>query len=68
MLGPPTSVLSNIIDKTNVNLAWSSPSDPNDILLEYRVIYYGFKDELAIVRTDCCAVVYVYLLHFTIGY
>ena len=45
VLGAPTAVGSSIVDKVNVNLAWSHPNDPNGLLLEYNVIYFGYKQD-----------------------
>lgn len=58
VLGPPTVVQSKISDKTNVNLVWSHPDDPYGILLDYRVIYYGFKQANAANRVRLIPVVH----------
>lgn len=47
VIGAPISVRSKIIDKTNVELVWSHPDDPLGVLLEYQVIYYGYKQDEA---------------------
>ena len=32
-----------MINETAVRLSWATPDSPNGIILEYQVIYYGYK-------------------------
>ena len=34
------------INETAVKLSWSTPETPNGIILEYQIIYYGYKSTL----------------------
>ena len=39
----PKEPVSEILNETAVRLMWSSPDNPNGIILVYQVIYYGYK-------------------------
>ena len=44
---PPTpkNPESQVLNETAVSLVWYTPDSPNGIILEYQVIYYGYKPQ-----------------------
>lgn len=45
--GAPTDVVVSLReDGTSVELTWQAPADANGIILEYQVIYFGYKGQL----------------------
>ena len=48
MPGPPINVKATSVDESeeySINLIWSPPVNPNGVLLEYQIFYFGYKEE-----------------------
>ncbi len=41
--GAPSSVEIKVENSTAVSITWMKPEKPNGYILEYQVVYYGFK-------------------------
>ncbi len=41
--GPPSDVKVKVENSTTVSVAWAKPQKPNGNILEYQIIFYGFK-------------------------
>lgn len=41
--GQPKDLKVEILNETAVSLSWASPDSPNGVIVEYEVIYYGYK-------------------------
>ena len=45
--GAPTDVTVSLLSgSTSVEVAWQRPTDANGILLEYQIIYFGYKGQM----------------------
>ena len=45
VIGAPVIIQAKVINKTNVALQWTHPNGRSDIVLNYQIIYYGYKIE-----------------------
>ena len=45
VIGAPIIIQAKVINKTNVALQWTHPNGRSDIVLNYQIIYYGYKIE-----------------------
>ena len=45
--GTPTGVSVEIINATSLQLSWQRPVDANGVILEYQVLYFGYKGNLS---------------------
>lgn len=54
LISPPTGIKFDVVDQLNVNLVWSPPSDPSGILLDYNILYYGYKQDEAKLNVRAC--------------
>ena len=50
--GEPGSVNLTVISATQLNLTWVSPSDPNGVIIGYRIIWKIVKDDNNIFVND----------------
>lgn len=41
--GRPKDLRTIQVDKNTVELSWSPPDEPNGELIEYRIVYFGYK-------------------------
>jgi len=41
--GQPKELKLEVLNETAVSLSWAPPDSPNGVILEYEVIYYGYK-------------------------
>lgn len=55
--GAPTALKATIVEKTNVRLTWNPPTNTNGVLLDYQIVYYGFKEQQT-VDVRCCTYMY----------
>jgi len=48
------------VDPTTVELSWAPPDKPNGEIIEYKIIYYGYKQGesekigVSYLRFNCC--------------
>ena len=41
--GAPANVIVKVENATAVSITWSEPNNPNGNILEYQIIFFGFK-------------------------
>ena len=41
--GKPKELKLEVLNETAVSLSWAPPDSPNGVILDYEVIYYGYK-------------------------
>ena len=41
--GEPKELMLKVLNETAVRLSWAPPDSPNGVILDYEVIYYGYK-------------------------
>ena len=41
--GQPKELKLEVLNETAISLSWAPPDSPNGVILEYEVIYYGYK-------------------------
>ena len=42
--GKPKDLKTIQVDESTIELSWSPPVDPNGNLIEYRIVYLGYKE------------------------
>jgi len=72
VIGAPVIIQAKVINKTNVDLQWTPPNDFSDIVLSYRITFYGYQEENILGVCDSFTPLILmpfrFLLYFILGY